>query len=117
MKLKIPLTIGSIPIIDSMAAAAGLPSLLETQYAVRRGYYNGRRLLRQSASENADHAAAIVGEEEAAGEPTQGSIETPATSNVSRSDIPTLLITDGDNPPDYKLMSEYNWSILTWFGF
>lgn len=108
MKLKIPLTIGSIPIIDSMAAAAGLPSLLETQYAVRRGYYNGRRLLRQSASENADHAAAIVGEEEAAGEPTQGSIETPATSNVSRSDIPTLLITDGDNPPDYKLMSEYN---------
>ncbi|XP_011193690.2 arrestin domain-containing protein 17 [Zeugodacus cucurbitae] len=102
MKLKIPLTIGSIPIIDSMAAAAGLPSLLETQYAIRRGYYNGRRLLRQSADETGAEQTADVATEEAAGESPQESNEAEAAGG--RSDIPTLLITDDDNPPDYKLM-------------
>ncbi|XP_039971344.1 arrestin domain-containing protein 17 [Bactrocera tryoni] len=103
MKLKIPLTIGSIPIIDSMTAAAGLPSLLETQYAVRRGYYSERRLFGPSANEGPVQSAIVSGEE-AAGEAPQESTDTEAASSVGRSDIPTLVITDGDNPPDYKLM-------------
>ncbi|XP_053969273.1 arrestin domain-containing protein 17 [Anastrepha ludens] len=107
MKLKIPLTIGSIPIIDSMAAAAGLPSLLETQYAVSRGYYSGRRLqdiaaLRQNVSENEQHFA---GGEGGAGESGDQQMNADMAGGANgEQTVPTLLITDGDNPPDYKLM-------------
>ncbi|CAD6995989.1 unnamed protein product [Ceratitis capitata] len=115
MKLKIPLTIGSIPIIDNMAAAAGLPSLLETQYAMSRGYFNGRRRLqdvRVLAGENSsmnEQLVASVGAEEtsAVGEQQQqeeGAATAEGATNGGQTVIPTLLITDGDNPPDYKLM-------------
>ncbi|XP_017482090.1 PREDICTED: arrestin domain-containing protein 17 [Rhagoletis zephyria] len=104
MKLKIPLTIGSIPIIDSMAAAAGLPSLLQTQYATSRGYYSGRRLqniatMRQNAGEGEHGVADVEG-----GAENGGNLEVAGESEGGITTVPALLITDGDNPPDYKLM-------------
>ncbi|XP_067638724.1 arrestin domain-containing protein 1 isoform X2 [Eurosta solidaginis] len=96
MKLKIPLTIGSIPIIDNMATAAGLPCLTQTQYAMSRSFYSGRRrqelaMRRQNESAHEEVVLEYADVEEAA-------------TNDDGQTVPALLITESDNPPDYKLM-------------
>lgn len=80
MKLKIPLTIGSVPIMDNGNSAALMQA-------------NNNSIMRGESTED-PHVRVI---------PHEDLLDEEANERST----PTIMVTDADNPPDYIPMSKY----------